>query len=306
VNLYKEPICIFCKTFREDFDRARILLESIDRYNGDSIPIVVSVPRKDQVEFTRTFKILNLELMTDEEIAPNEPLEQMIGWKAQQVVKLAFADVGYARNYVWVDSDCIFLRTFSISDFVHRDGFPYTVCSDRFFHFTETNESLHRLIDQKVEPQTIPLHQSLRWSESSHPVIDVEIAWSDQNRYAAPAEHMWKIAATFGRVPKPHLEFLPPPVSWSSDVVLAMKQALGLACWADLIMFSPWEAIWYGEYLIRYETIPLHLRDPYFLHFSTDENIELAKRLGFDAKRISGQFLGVTLAARHQLQTRFA
>ena len=40
-------VALFCKSFRDDIDRFDCLLQSVEKYNVNSIPFLVSVPLRD-------------------------------------------------------------------------------------------------------------------------------------------------------------------------------------------------------------------------------------------------------------------
>ena len=40
-------LVLFCKTFKGDFKRFKILKESVDKYNKDNLPFYISVPKSD-------------------------------------------------------------------------------------------------------------------------------------------------------------------------------------------------------------------------------------------------------------------
>jgi len=125
---------LYCKSYDKDVHRAKQLLESIVKYNTDNIPFYISVPAKDISLFKQVLGESGYTLLKDEDIdSSNE------GWKGQQIVKSQFWRLGLCENYLCVDSDCFFIKPFSVSDFMFDDETPYTVCHEykSFFEFMD-------------------------------------------------------------------------------------------------------------------------------------------------------------------------
>ena len=121
---------LFCKTYRGDFDRFKILKESIDKFNCDKIPLFIVCPKKDIEIFQQT--ITNKELykicfVSDEEILEKNNInydgEQ--SWFVQQLCKLGFYKLNLCRFYAIFDSDCYFINNFYEKDFMFSKTEPY-------------------------------------------------------------------------------------------------------------------------------------------------------------------------------------
>ena len=61
-----EKIVLFIKTYKKDYDRVTLLIDSIHRYNVDKIPLLISVNDGD-FDFFRT-KFPNENLIKDSQI----------------------------------------------------------------------------------------------------------------------------------------------------------------------------------------------------------------------------------------------
>ena len=44
-------IVLYCKSYAGDYERVKVLVESIHKFNKDNIPTFISVPSKDVVLF---------------------------------------------------------------------------------------------------------------------------------------------------------------------------------------------------------------------------------------------------------------
>jgi hypothetical protein len=303
VSDYNLDLCFFCKSFGEDVARLEILLRSIDEHNIDQIPFLLSVPALDRSSFIQRFGSRVADVLEDESLVDYTSCRKLSGWRDQQVVKLAFSESNIARNYIVIDSDCIFFRDFRRSDFLCSDGAPFLVVSKRRYRYTPANEFLRGIIEGKSN-SPCPLNvDDVVFREGASLDYDFSLAWSKEHRRRKPEETLRHIPDMLGRISMGDLGFLPPPIVWSSYVLEHLKRYLvdrNGATWSDLIMLSPWEAAWYGEWLLRTRTIPVHAREPYFLHFSTDDDIEDARSRGYSRQRLKTLFTGVAMAQRHQ------
>lgn len=118
---------LFCKTYKGDFKRFKILKESVDKYNKDNLPFYISVPKSD-LELFRKVKhnvSYKFEILTDEEIIGGE--NNIQNWITQQTVKMKFYNVEVADFYLILDSDSYFIQDFHKSDFMYDDETPYIV-----------------------------------------------------------------------------------------------------------------------------------------------------------------------------------
>jgi hypothetical protein len=131
-----DNIALLCKSFRDDVKRAVRLARSITTFNSEKLAFYMSVPAQDLPLFQKELAGIDVQLIGDEEIVKANPaidLNEFVGMPgglSQQVVKSEFWRLGVSENYVCLDSDCYFLRSFGANDFVARDGTPYTVMTE--------------------------------------------------------------------------------------------------------------------------------------------------------------------------------
>jgi hypothetical protein len=260
-----QPVVLFCKSYRDDVLRARRLLESVQRFNSERLPMVLSVPAADADLFRERCAGLAFELITDDEIIAANPAiareayAQLPGYQAQQVVKAEFWRLGKAENYLCLDSDCYFLRPFAAREFLAPDGAPYTVMHDA--------------------------KELLEFAEISGMK---KIA---RNRAADCAQ----IMAIFGRE-GPLYDFGPVPVVWSARVWQDLEARFlgprGISFLGALAL-HPWELRWYGEALLAYQSIPLHPVGPLFRCYHYEEQYYYWKRRGETDETLARDWMGV-------------
>ena len=262
-----QPICLFCKSYSADLERAAALVESTRQFNREALRLVLSVPAKDLNAFKARIGTEGVEWLGDEEIVAHtspdwaKRLAEMPGGLTQQVVKSEFWRLGVAQNYLCLDSDCLFIRPFGASDFIASDGHPYSV-----------------------------LHEGKPWRQFC---LTHGLGWAIR---ADEAEKS-RARELFGRS-GPIYQFGPLPVIWSAKVWKALADNyLAPKGWSlfDAIQAHPVEATWYGEALLAYGAIPIHPREPLFRAYLYLEDYEHDRRLGITPDIVVRDYLGVVL-----------
>lgn len=122
---------MYLKTYRDDLNRVKVLIDSFNQYNKDSILLFISVPETDIYLFNQ-FMSNNIHILSDEDYASPWMTSTPIcgirpGYINQQICKLTFYTTKYCENYLCLDSDMIFIRDFYITDFMKDNHTPYTV-----------------------------------------------------------------------------------------------------------------------------------------------------------------------------------
>src|SRR6478752_147790 len=121
---------LFCKSFRNDLRRFERLYDSVEEFDRDGLPFLLSVPEGDRALFEARFGRRRLEIVTDESLVGG-PIVQ--NWRMQQVVKLHAWTVDFAEAVVMLDSDFYFIRPFGEKDFADEHGAPRFALS-RYSH----------------------------------------------------------------------------------------------------------------------------------------------------------------------------
>jgi len=113
--------------------RLKRLVESIKQFNDDQIPFYISTPQADKNLLIEILGAEGYQWIADEGIVVANPkgdlqrYKDMPGGLSQQIVKAEFWRLGLSENYLCLDSDSLFIRSFKQSDFITADNIPYTV-----------------------------------------------------------------------------------------------------------------------------------------------------------------------------------
>ena len=127
---------LFCKTYSKDLKRLIRLLDSIKEFNIENIPTYISVPDIEYDFFNSSLKNYDINLVKDEEVIKSNPknnigtYQKLPGSIQQQIVKAEFWRLAKCLNYLCLDSDCKFIRTFTTNDFLWNSETPYTVMDE--------------------------------------------------------------------------------------------------------------------------------------------------------------------------------
>ncbi|MGV8058361.1 MAG: hypothetical protein AB2L12_10115 [Smithellaceae bacterium] len=260
-------LVLFCKSYDKDMLRARRMAESVQRFNGDNIPLYVSVPLSDLNMFKQCFGNIPCQFMTDEEILDKSyqvhgslprrfPSEYL-----QQLIKLEFWRMGFCENYVWLDSDSYFIKTFRIKDFFYDDNTPYTLQHDSkdLFDFAD------RIKNTKIK-----------------------------NDFEKLAIHFQKLFHRSG----PLYNFGFSPLIWSCKVLESLyKDYLkpNSITIFDLLQEYHSEMQLYGEYLLFSKVIPVIPIDPLFKIYHYAEQFFEAQMNGESEFSLAENYLGVVI-----------
>lgn len=258
---------LFCKSYRRDVLRLKRLIDSVETYNVDNLPIFVSVPSEDLQIFKDKIGHDRCNLLDDNDILSTNPnlkgavLSQSSGGILQQVVKAEFWRFYSCDAYVCLDSDAFFIRNFSVSDFIDKDGIPFTVihqCKEYLQH--AANAKRYYILQDFSEDST--QGQALF------------------NRSGA------------------NYDFGPIPVIWASKVWRDLDELflrpLGLNIIRAITRF-PSEFRWYGECLLAYDSIPVRPIEPLFRVYHHEWQYNALEKEGENLDSLRNLYLGVVL-----------
>jgi hypothetical protein len=248
-------IVLYCKSYHKDVELAKKLLHSINKYNVDKIPFYISVPKRDIELFKNILGTENYTLIEDESIESAGD-----GWIQQQIVKSQFWKLGLCENYLCVDSDCFFIRDFTVQDFMFDQNTPYTVCHEykSFFEFM----------------QKYPL---------------------DFDPYESFAKERKQIMELFGRSGVIY-DFGPGPTIWSTKVWKSLEDNYIIPNnikFSDLIKANGSEFTWYGEWLLFSQAIRLIPKGPLFKNYHYTHQYQYDKHTNYTEDKIAKLYLGI-------------
>lgn len=262
-----DKVVLFCKSYEKDVLRARRLAESVHRFNADNIPLYMSVPASDLNMFKQCFDTISCQFITDEEMLAKStqvhgPLPHRFPSELlQQLIKLEFWRMGSCENYVWIDSDSYFIRTFTVNNFFHDETIPYTVQHD----FKDLFDFARRTGNRKI--------------------ID------DFEQLAT------KFQKLFNRT-GPLYNFGCSPLIWSCKVLESLYEDYlrpNRITIFDLLQEYHCEMQLYGEYLLFSNIMPIIPIDPLFkIYHYVDQFLE-GQMKGESDFFLSKQYLGVVM-----------
>ena len=260
-----KDLVLYCKSYRRDFLRLKYLLASIGRYNLDKLPFYISTPSGDYQALVQALGSSGYEWVADEDIVASNPrvtyeqYQSMPGGLAQQIIKSEFWRLKISENYLCLDSDCIFIKNFSKTDFLAEDGSPYTVLHQNKEFFQLATNRGHSRVKQDL------------WDEAK------------------------RVQNLFSRV-GPTFYCAPAPFIWSAKVWESLDREYlalrNMSIWEFISPQHP-ETLIYGEALLRYRAIPLIAIEPIFRTYHYDWHYYLMRRLGETEQKLEQNYLGV-------------
>jgi len=260
-----KPFVLYCKSYSVDVKRAARLARTVQQFNVDHIPFYISVPKADLPLFEEQLDGFNVELIADESITAanlaidETKLQEIPGNISQQVVKSEFWRLGISIAYLCLDSDCIFIRPFRITEFITPDGTPYTILDEgRDILFPTLSKGKHEII---------------------------------KNFRRESAE----VQLEFGRQGKDY-NFGPNCPVWDRRVWESLDEELlrpNGQSFLDLILKSPNEMRWYGEALLKYRAIKLLPSQPFFKMYHYAWQQKKDHREGINIAQLANLYCGV-------------
>jgi hypothetical protein len=237
------------KTYAGDSVYAHRLAATFEAHNVDGIPLYIVAPANDLPLFEDI--TCATELVAEERLGEHlvtEPLNGVRpGYINQEIVKLAFWELGLTANYLCLDSDGEFIRDFRIADFMFDETTPYTLLA-------EDNDLI---VD--------PFYYRTYWEARRASIAKIQRAVGLSDRTMITS-HGFSI--------------------FSAKVLGALREKYMVPNGLDyrgLLNISPYEFSWYNMWLQSDRTIPIHPREPLFkyLHHKgqhlayLDQNIHL-------------------------------
>lgn len=254
-----EPLVLYIKSFRPDFNRVETLIRSIEKHNQDNIPVYLSVNDKDFAYFKKRITG-NITLLKDSEIVTTTIKH---GWFYQQIVKSHLHRLGICENYLCIDSDSEFIRDFSKKDFLYDEHTPYTVMHE--------NKSFLDMMEIIGHDSTDLFHvraqRATRAKFGTHGKL-----WD-----FGPSPYLWstKVWQHF------HDHYLTPQGYTFDSFFREIEQSA-----------LPSEAIMYGEYLLKTRLIDIWPVEGFFKVYHYKEQFELESPY-FDIERLKKNYMGI-------------
>ncbi len=266
---------VMLKTYRDDALYVRRLIDSMARYNVDNVPLYVVCPDEDINIFKEicsrvTATILPESLfqshLTSEFVQlEHEDFTIRPGYINQEIVKIAFWEIGVADNYLCIDSDAEFIRPFYASDFIAPDSFPYTTLTEDFslivdsyyYHMCgwEGRKKRIQRINEAIDfPQTN--------FETSHGCVVFN-----------------------SRVLKDFYENF------------MLKNGFS---YIGILKICPYEFSWYNMWLQKTKVIPIHKREPIILCFHHEQQLKQYKSAGIALADLARAYVAIVVNSNFQ------
>lgn len=253
-----ENIILFCKSYRNDLDRFKVLTESILKHNKDNIPFYVSIPKKDKDLFIPILDHPDHHIVFDEDVTT---LIDSQSHFTQQLFKIEFMRTqDIAKHYFLMDSDMYFIKDFSTADFFNGD-IPYMTmheCKD-FLEY-----SYNMFGDNRAN----------EWFLSERLPI-MELFGRKGKAYDYSGSANLYIAEVFKKL---YDEYCVP----------------NNLTFLDLLNHCSSENTWYGEYALVSKT-PFYPCAPMFKTFHTKWQYNHYKSLNLTEETLSNNYLGITM-----------
>ena len=254
---YKHKLILFCKSYRADVHRVKILFDSIQRHNLDQLPFYISIPKDDLSIFQNELGNDGYEIVFDEDLTT---LTSQQSHFTQQLFKMEFYKTNIAEFFFLIDSDMYFIKDFTTIDFL-VDDVPY-----------------------------LTMHECKELLEYSHLIHgdDRMTHWFKDERLA--------IMEIFGRKGKCY-DYSGSANLYISKVFESLYEEYcktNNLTFLDLLTFKASENTWYGEYVLSMgiQYMPCA---PMFKTFHYKWQYDHSKSLGITESMISDNYLGITM-----------
>lgn len=252
-------LAILIKTYKPDFDSAKILINSINEYNIDKIPVYISINDEDY-DFFKTNLETNHTLLKDSSIYKTNVKD---GWRYQQIIKTQFYRLNVCKNYLCIDSDSQFIKNFYKSDFLYSEDVPYTIMHESKT-FLETMERIN------IKTEDIFFKQALK---TTRKILGTKGKLWDYG----PSPYLWSCKV------------------WKhfNEVFLINKNQSFEAFFNEIEKNAiPSETVIYGEYLRVCNLIPILPIEGFFKVYHYKEQFELEKKY-HDLDKLKKVYLGI-------------
>jgi hypothetical protein len=226
----KHQLAFLLKSYSQDFELASRMVASFHAFNQDNIPLYVVVPDSD-LKLLESLVAENVTLISEikfDKHLVSEPVHDLRpGYINQEIVKLAFWELGLTENYFCIDSDAEFIRPFTVSDFMFDSQTPYSV--------------LVQDLELAVEPTYYSQYWQSREKELEHIAtlleLDTRVILTCHGHQVFSA----KVLESFVN------EFLIPR-GWD---------------YRDALAQAPYEFTWYNLWLQKIKPHEIHPREPW-------------------------------------------
>ena len=228
---------LLLKSYAGDHAYAERLIASFREHNPSGLTLYCVVPESDMNLFA-PLAGGDVQVLSEQPLArhfTDKPIHGIRpGYINQEIVKLAFWELGLVDAYFCIDSDAVIIRDVQQSDFIAPDGWPYTVLvEDRDLHaepdyykqYWQSRERAMRLI-----ADTVGLADPVLRTCHGHQVMSSTVLESFTKEFLSPR-------------------------GWD---------------YLDALTVAPYEFSWYNFWLQKSKVIPIHQREPFVKVFHNE------------------------------------
>ena len=220
----------FLKTYKSDLKYTKRLIKSFLKFNIDSIDLVIMTDKGDYNLF-KQFKSQKIQVIDTSKLQRHLIKGKSVngireGYFNQQILKLAFWELGFFKNYFVLDSDALFISKFRLNDFLNEDNIPFTIL---------TNDN-----DLKSDPY---YYKTWLGRDKKLKVIKEFLNLAEDNYRTI---HNMAIFSSL--------------VLEKFSVYLKSRNL----SYKDILNISPYEFSWYNFFLQKNKCIPIISKDPLF------------------------------------------
>lgn len=251
------------KSHGPDIGYAQRLIHSFEEFNAGDLSLHVLVPARDVTEFA-TLESAHIRIHAEEDLLGDHLVTQgahglSVGYINQEIVKLAFWETGLAENYFCVDSDAVFIRPFTSSDFMRDETTPYSVLVQ----------------DKELEVEPRYYRDHWRGRERSIRLIMDQIGLEDP---IVRTCHGHQVFST--RVLRSFVTDFLDPRGWS---------------YADALALAPYEFSWYNMWLQKSQVIPIHAIEPLVKVFHNEDQHVASLLLGESIEDFARAYVAIVV-----------
>jgi hypothetical protein len=236
-------IVIYIGSYGRDIDVYEYLINSIETYNVDKIPVYTSVKDEDYKEFVARFGGRNITFLKDSDVYPTKVTSP---WHKQQIIKMNFWKQNVAQNILQMDSDSFFIKNFYKKDFLVNSTHPYTIMH-------EHKELREFFVRQKMHTITSDIQTHQEYMDVSDKIRNI-FGTSDIKTY-------WDFGHTPIIVSKKVWEFLYNQYIKPNNLT-----------YDQLINHASNDQQWYGETILAMDNFPVYPKENLFkvFHYKSD------------------------------------
>ena len=259
---------LFIKSYKPDFAGTLTLLNSIEVYNKDRIPVYISVNDIDYHYFKSNLFGHDVTLIKDSDIIQCNLKD---GWRYQQVVKSNVYRLGICDNYLCIDADSEFIRPFYINDFMYDEKTPYTIMheSKPFLEMAENINIKRVFFLEALE------------------AVRADLKTFGKNWDYGPSPYLWSCKV------------------WQhfNDKYLAERKISFEVYLNNIHELSPSECVIYGEYLRKTKLFDIIPIENFFKVYHYKKQYDLEKKY-FDRERLAKTYMGIILQSNMKLKKK--